>query len=319
MKNWGSLKVLAENFLKEADTRKKFAERLVGFDNLDARGKFSKEERKFYLLPGIYIIGAPPSAGKTTFCLQWLAQLADRGEECIFISYEMRAVDLFAKMVSHNLFEKKRAGENVNLLSAVDVLKAGTANADVNSAVKELEGVSNLRIVDECFNSKDLVKKMHEFVKTIARPPVICLDYLQMVLGEEKTPRERLDSLLNQLRKFQNETGATLILISSFNRADYSQNESSFASFRESGNLEFTADCLLALEPARRDDDESKNDADRRERKNKIRAMRLSCLKSRHGELFECFFRYYAAHNFFEACRAEELFEESADSKTRTR
>ena len=53
----------ANDFNVEVDAMKTYAKRLTGFDNLDAAQFFS---------PGLYVIGATPAAGKTTFCRQEL-------------------------------------------------------------------------------------------------------------------------------------------------------------------------------------------------------------------------------------------------------
>ena len=81
----------------EIDKLKNYANRKTGFDNIDQNQFFS---------PGLYVIGATSAAGKTTFCWQLLEQLAINGEECIFCSYEMSALELFTKTAARNLFIK---------------------------------------------------------------------------------------------------------------------------------------------------------------------------------------------------------------------
>ena len=60
--------------MSDISTNKIYAERKTGFDNIDQFQIFS---------PGLYVIGATPAAGKTTFFWQLLDQLAKRGETCI--------------------------------------------------------------------------------------------------------------------------------------------------------------------------------------------------------------------------------------------
>ena len=69
----------------------------MGFENLDAEQFFSL---------GLYVIGATPAAGKTTFCWQLLEQLARRGETCIYCSYEMSRLELFSKSLARELFKR---------------------------------------------------------------------------------------------------------------------------------------------------------------------------------------------------------------------
>ena len=59
----------ANHFDSEIEQMKNYSKRLSGFDNLDRLQLFN---------PGLYVIGATPAAGKTTFCWQLLEQLALR-------------------------------------------------------------------------------------------------------------------------------------------------------------------------------------------------------------------------------------------------
>ena len=308
--NWGALKELAGRYMAAAESDALFTKRRTGFENLDGTGKFELDGQKQIFSPQIYFIGAPPSAGKTTWALQLLSQLADRGEECLFLSYEMGERSLFRKLISRRLFEKKQDGEKVNLLSGSDIRRAGLTNDDVNLVITELAENSKLRILRVDWEASTLIKKLYDFVGALDRPPVICLDYLQLVPNKaEKTAKDKIDSLLPLLRKFQVETNSTLILISSFNRANGMMSEATFSSFKESGAIEYTADVLLVLEPVIKGT-ESMTEADKRERKKKIRAMRLRCLKAREDSLYEVFFRYHAVYDVFVPCSEHEVFEE---------
>lgn len=314
---WGSLAGLAKRYLAEAAKEAEYAERRTGFDNLDGKGKFEEDGQKQVFTPGIYVIGAPPSMGKTTWTLQLLNQLADRGEPCLFVSYEMGDKALFRKLIARDLFEKKRAGEPVTLLSSADIRRAGVDNEDVNTSVDELADIKKLYILRVDWEASELVAKLRKFVKTLDRSPTIAIDYLQLVQSKDAaTAKDKVDSLLSALRKFQVDTNATLILISSFNRANGMQAEATFSSFKESGSIEYTADIIWTLEPAL-EGTESMAEADKRERQKKVRAMRLRCLKAREDSLYEVYFRYHAAYDTFEACSREELFGEPETSRPR--
>lgn len=309
----------AERYKAEALKSAEYAERRTGYDNLDGEGKFNRggnrEGQKQFFSPGLYVIGALPSAGKTTWTLQLLSQLADRGEECLFLSYEMSVQALCRKLIARRLFEKRRDGEAVNLVSSGDIQRAGDGNDDVNAVVDELaDTLSHLRILNVDWEASTLIKNLREFVRTVGtvkRPPVIAVDYLQLVPSKsDKTTKEKIDKLLSDLRKFQVDTGATLILISSFNRANSQMQEATFSSFKESGSIEYTADVVWALEAAPKSDSEAMSAADKRERENKVRSMRLRCLKWREGSLYKVYFKYHAPYDTFEACFQEELFAE---------
>lgn len=311
MKEWMTVaEYFSECYLDEARKSAKYAERRTGFDNLDGTGRFAEDGQKQIFAPGIYFLGAPPSAGKTTYALQLTAQLSDRGEECLFVSYEMSVQALCRKLIARALFEKKQNKEPVTLLSNTSIRRAGDSNQDINVSVHELADTLNhltIRYVD--WDASTLIKKLRSFVSGLKRPPVICVDYLQLVPSEDsKTAKEKVDFLLSALRKFQNDTDSTLILISAFNRANGLQAEASFASFKESGSIEYTGDVIWALEPAI-EKDEPMSVADKRERQKSVRALRLRCLKSREGALFEVYYKYYAPYDTFVPCPQQELFE----------
>ena len=297
-------------YLQEARKSAKYAKRMTGFDNLDGTGKFAEDGQKQIFAPGIYILGAPSSAGKSTLALQMSAQLADRGEECFFVSYEMGEQALHRKLIARALFEKKQNKEPVTLLSNTSIRCAGDSNQDINVSVQELaDTLNHLRIRCVDWDASTLIKELRSVASKLERPPVVCIDYLQLVPSEDgKTAKEKVDFLLSALRKFQNDTDSTLILISSFNRANGLQAEASFASFKESGNIEYTGDVIWALEPAI-EKDEPMSVADKRERQNKIRSLRLRCLKCREGALYEVFFKYHAPYDTFVPCPQQEFFE----------
>ena len=117
---------------------------------------------------------------------------------------------------------------------------------------------------------------------------------------------------VRKLKKFQRDTNTTFIVISSFNRTNYAQSVS-FESFKESGNIEYTADVVWALQlnlmneikggelvsETRRKIDEAK--------KQQPRQIHLKCLKNRQGTNYDCFFEYHSAHDCFEACDMDDF------------
>ena len=79
------------------------------------------------------------------------------------------------------------------------------------------------------------------------KTPVICLDYLQIVPSGKETTKQGVDDSVRKLKKFQRDINTTLIVISSFNRANYTQGVS-YESFKESGNIEYSADVVWGLQ-----------------------------------------------------------------------
>ena len=113
------------NHLKaDIDSLKNYANRLTGFKNIDEQQFFSS---------GLYVIGATPAAGKTTFCWQLLEQLAMRGEDCIYCSYEMSKLELFTKTAARRLFLKDKQTS----LTAADI-RRGSWSAQLDNVISEV-------------------------------------------------------------------------------------------------------------------------------------------------------------------------------------
>ena len=290
----------ANHFQAEVDEMKNYADRRSGFENLDRLQLFS---------PGLYVIGATPAAGKTTFCWQLLGQLARQGETCIFCSYEMSKLELFSKSVARELFRRVPSTD----LTAADV-RRGAWSVQLENVVNDFAAaelnLSVLELQDESVD--DLLSLLKPLCSDKANAPVVCLDYLQIVPTSKDSAKLGIDDSVRKLKKFQRDTNSTLIVISSFNRDNYIKSVS-FSSFKESGNIEYTADVVWALQlnvlnhlnfgslsDARKQIDDAK--------KIQPRQVQLKCLKNLQGTNYECFFNYFSAHDCFIPC---ENFDET--------
>lgn len=286
---------------------KNYANRSTGFDNLDRLQTFN---------PGLYVIGATPAAGKTTFCWQLLEQLAERGEKCIYCSYEMGVLELFTKTAARKLFLRDR---QTNLTAAE--IRRGGWSAQLDNIVEELGNAQTdlqiLSLQDESID--DLLSRLKPLCADKAKAPMVCLDYLQIVPTSRDSIKLGVDDSVRKLKKFQRDTNTTFIVISSFNRANYTQTVF-FESFKESGNIEYTADVVWALQlnilnainPGNISEARKKIEA---AKKQQPRQIQFKCLKNRQGTNYECFFKYYSAHDCFEPCtKADFKLNDSADN-----
>ena len=272
-----------------------YANRLTGFNNLDQQQFFS---------PGLYVIGATPAAGKTTFCWQLLEQLAERGENCIYCSYEMSDIELFTKTAARRLFLRDKQ----TTLTAANI-RRGSWSAQLDNVIREVaNSKTNLQVLELQDESIDeLLIRLKPLCLDKQKAPVICLDYLQIVPSNKESTKLGVDDSVRKLKKFQRDTNTTFIVISSFNRANYTQGVS-FESFKESGNIEYTADVVWALQLFVLNSINPSNIADSRKRieeakKKQPRQIQLKCLKNRQGTNYECFFNYFSAHDYFEPCQ----------------
>ena len=304
----------AHHLKADINSLKNYANRLTGFNNLDHQQFFS---------PGLYVIGATPAAGKTTFCWQLLEQLAENGEDCIYCSYEMSDIELFTKTAARRLFLRDKQ----TTLTAADI-RRGSWSAQLDYIISEVaNSKTNLQVLELQDESIDeLLIRLKPLCFDKQKAPVICLDYLQIVPSSKESTKLGVDDSVRKLKKFQRDTNTTFIVISSFNRDNYTK-PVSFESFKESGNIEYTADVVWALQLYVLNSINPSNIADSRKKideakKKQPRQIQLKCLKNRQGTNYDCFFNYFSAHDCFTPCEnfneiSNEHNEQQKDTTTK--
>ena len=290
-------------FFRDIEQTAKYSLRKTGFENIDEAQVF---------MPGLYMLGALPASGKTTFAWQLLNQLAEQGEPCIYCSFEMSRAELFTKSIVRELYRKNpQMSERLNLTSAN--IRRGAMRGSrelLEQAAEFAKSATNLRVA-ELSNTgvTELIECLKPLIADVKRSPVICVDYLQIIPSKgskASSAKEKVDDVMLRLKDFQRLTNATLLVISSFNRENYYQ-KVGFSSFKESGAIEYSADVIWGLENYGVDaEGELDKDEVIKMSREKVRTIKFSCLKNRNGGAYECFFRYHAAYDYFEPCEEEE-------------
>lgn len=276
-----------------------FQYRKTGFSNVDAFQNFQ---------PGIYILGGLPSLGKTTFALQLLNQLAKQGETCIYCSFEMSAGFLYSKLLA----------QEINLLEHGGICADGTFGKTPNRFIKASDIIfGNFQYHEEEYKTvmknfeenplplyiweiaeidlNKILNRIKQISDTLEKPPIICIDYLQLLTGASDNQKSALDDTLHKLFNFRRETNSTFIIISSLNRANY-QTEINFESFCGSGGIEYSADVIFGLQLKL--DKRTHEDAEKA-KKEIPREIELKCLKNRFGANYDVGFFYYPNMEIF--------------------
>ena len=290
------LDFLANIFENDRDNSQKYSERKTGFDNIDQLQIFS---------PGLYVLGATPACGKTTFAWQLLNQLAERGETCFFCSYEMARLELFTKTLARETFKL----DNSSTLTAADIRKGATSESfkkAYSNLLNKKNQINLFELRDE--NVDKLLRIIRPYCNGKDKSPIVCVDYLQIIPPSDElkltTDKARIDDIVHKLKTFQRETNTTFIVISSFNRVNY-YSQVSFESFKESGNIEYSADVVWALQMfVANSIKEGANVSSTRKKfddakKHQPREIQLKCLKNRQGNNYDCYFNYFSAHDYF--------------------
>ena len=297
---------MAEGFDSELLRFQKYKDRKTGFANID-------EETSLY--PGLYVLGAISSLGKTTFAHQLADQLSERGDKVLYFSLEQNRLEMASKGLS-----RLTAQENLKTaVSAIDIRRGVKTKPVMRAREKYKKMVHNENLIECGFETTidDIVEYVEKYIKETESSPVVIIDYLQVLQPSKKTTggvREGIDTNVKTLKNLQSEHDIVVLVISSFNRSSY-LTPVSFESFKESGGIEYTADVVWGLQlKVVSSKQYGANQKEQREsiRKAKLakpREIELVCLKNRYGKSsYKCKFSYYAEYDWF--VRAEDKEEE---------
>ena len=224
----------------------------TGFENLD-----EILDGGFY--PGLYIIGAISSLGKTTFALQVADNAAKKGQDVLVFSLEMGKQELIAKSISRLSFQKcKNWGSDLDFATTTRNLMNG----------KSLNSKDRVDFLNECIKGyADYAGRIYyhigigdigvekikaviaRHIKITGRKPLVIIDYLQIIapFDMRATDKQNTDKAVVELKRASRDYDVPIFAISSFNRENYTS-PVNIASFKESGAIEYTSDVLMALQ-----------------------------------------------------------------------
>lgn len=244
-----------DNFLKVVNENKERKATPTDFTSLDILLDGG-------LYPGLYIIGAISSLGKTTFSLQVMDNIAKSGRDVIIFSLEMSKFEMMSKSLSRLSVATEDRKTTREIL-----------NGDIPSSVLDQykrEYSSNVYIVDGCndgITAKDIYKIVKKHIDVTGNTPIVMVDYLQILEPEEMrgTEKQNTDKNVKTLKSIATTFNTTVLAISSFNRENYN-NPVSLTSFKESGAIEYSSDVLIGLQYNGMDYTPGEKEKDRRTR-----------------------------------------------------
>lgn len=211
------------------------------------------------LVPGLYIMGAVSSLGKTALMVNFADNIAAAGTDVLYFSLEMSKYELMARSVSRLSF--KMAGdrkENTDdafttfgvLFGAKNISGPGSLLSDAMEAYRQLvaphiwyfEGVGSIS-VDE------IKEKVQTHITKTGRKPVVFVDYLQIIQPPDPraTDKHNTDVIVTTLKQLSRDEDIPVFCISSLNRMNYNE-PVNMAAFKESGAIEYGSDVLIGLQ-----------------------------------------------------------------------
>lgn len=292
-----------DNFLEELRQSKAAPAISTGFKGLDKLLDGG-------LYPGLYVIGAITSLGKSTFTLQIADNIAAEGHDVLCFNLEMARKELISKSVSRISFQTARNRErparrglstrdimnpqkwqylnrdDMQLMaSALDQYKATSA-----PHIWHYEGVGDIGV-------EQVKAEVERHIGITGRLPVVVIDYVQILASPDvkMSDKQAVDKNVLELKRLSRDKGIPVFCISSLNRDNYTEPINN-AAFKESGAIEYSSDCLMGLQFLGMDYQEKEKDGDRlkrirslvKEQRNKgnhgqEEEIELKILKNRNG------------------------------------
>lgn len=293
------------------------------------------------LYPGLVIVGAVSSLGKTTLCMQIMDYIAAHGRDVLIFSLEMDRDELISKSISRHTFFKAFSSpgtieDNIKKAKTCRGISDGSkwgsySNAEVD-LIKEsfadygkyanrvfiFEGVGDIGVFE-------IRQKIEEHIKITGNIPVVLVDYMQ-ILAPYKDPsnpnrsftdKQIMDKNVLELKRISRDYTLPVIAVSSLNRASYDETMS-MAAFKESGAIEYSADVLIGLEYANikkeKDLEKAVEENAKSNAAGKPTRIRVRILKNRSGARGKtCELDYYPWFNGF--LEDQEEVEETPEPK----
>ena len=254
------------------------------------------------LYPGLYVLGAISSLGKTALALQVADKIAEQGLNVLFFSLEMGRYEMTCRSLARVIFEQNGNRE----ISTGNILKTNYNGQDIYSQTffkKALETykegpAKHIALHEGNFDLdiNALKLKVDEYINITGKKPVIIVDYLQVLrpLDLRMSEKQHIDLTIVELKRISRDLDVPVIAISSFNRANY-KTDVTFEAFKESGAIEYTADVVLAMQLRKNEDDDISEVKNR-----EPRPLELVILKNRRGRPFEVIaMDYWPKQNYF--------------------
>jgi len=199
---------------------------------------------------GLFVVGAAPSVGKTTWAKQVADQIVEKNSQavCLFVSLEQSREELRVKTLS-----RVSGIENRDILRGrLDPKSPGWERVKTASGKITASTAGRFFILEgEKTTTPELIRLAGMQIRraTNAEALLIVVDYLQIVPTVEdfKDPRNRVDAVVSDLRRIAREMGASIMAISSLSRRSYDLSD--ISAFKESGGVEYGADLGAIMIP----------------------------------------------------------------------
>lgn len=261
------------------------------------------------LYSGLCLIAAAPSEGKSALAMQIVETIAEQqGRDVLVFSFEMSQTQLISRSISRLTYEiGDRWSEQA--MTALEVLQGNkwdtlsTAKTSrLNPAIERYEKniAPHLWLIDDAEPTTGAIMNIIKQFEAAhpGQPPIILVDYLQLLGTGERSFVEECKDISLALKKYAIEQDTIVFAISSVNRQGQ-QFGNSMTTLYGSSFAEYGSDTLLMIDFTQIK--QRVPDADKDElKRHPIREMTITIQKNRMGRTgVEVPFYYAAAYNHF--------------------
>ena len=211
------------------------------------------------LHPGLTVLGAGSSIGKTTLLTQLADSIAASKRPVLFVSIEQSGEELVVKSLCRIAYRSS----GLCLFGQSDVLDStaraswgdGGKAAALASAAEEYRSTIAPWLLYMGADGRPSVSDVRAAADRIADrcgcPPVAFIDYVQLLKphDDRASDKQVLDYHITALRQLARDMQTPVVCVSSISRAAYFASIG-MDSFKESGSVEYSADFALGLQPA---------------------------------------------------------------------
>lgn len=183
----------------------------------------------------VFIVGARPSTGKTTFALNIAAnQIKRNDKKVMFFSLEMSSEMIFERLLaSQNGIEYEKFSRNTLSEKEIEIIK---------SQSEELKNNANFFVIDDVYNIEQICNLISE-----NKPDLVVVDFMQIIsaIGKFENVRNRIDYISSLFKRTAKSTGCVIIVLSQLSRIG--KDAPTMSDLKESGGLEQDGDYIALL------------------------------------------------------------------------
>ena len=222
-------------------------EKTKGRELIGRQSGFEKLDVSLSGIRGLNIMGGPPKAGKSCFYMQISTEMARRQTPVIYYDFENGR----QKILSRTLCRIGRLTE-ADIRLKYDDARVSQALQKAHHHIKQL--LSYFRVVTDRKLNPDIMRRQIDFLQHETRKDftVVVVDSLHKLPFKDLSDRRTgIDSWLRHMEAIRDEQNVAFFVISELSRStggSYDQ-KPDLGSFKESGDIEYSADNAMVLLP----------------------------------------------------------------------